>query len=64
MDSRQFDSLAKAIGTGASRRAVLTVSGRPTEAGARGFRPLGRTNSELLLNAGGPVVVVPHLIAE
>ena len=48
----------------ASRRAVLTVSGRPTEPGARGFRPLGRTNSELLLNAGGPVVIVPHLIAE
>jgi len=44
----------------ASRRAVLTVSGRPTEAGAHGFRPLGRTNSELLLNAGGPVVIVPH----
>ena len=48
----------------ASRRAVLTVSGRPTEAGARGFRPLGRTNSELLLNAGGPVIVVPHVAAD
>ena len=48
----------------ASRRAVLTVSGRPTEAGARGFRPLGRTNSELLLNAGGPVVIVPHVAAD
>jgi nucleotide-binding universal stress UspA family protein len=47
-----------------SRRAALTVSGRPTEPGARGFRPLGRTNSELLLNAGGPVVIVPHLVAE
>lgn len=48
----------------ASRRAVLTVSGRPTEPGARGFRPLGRTNSELLLNAAGPVLVVPHLAAD
>ncbi len=44
---------------GVSRRAVLTVSGRPTAAGARGFRPLGRTNSDLLMNAGGPIVIVP-----
>lgn len=44
----------------ASRRAVLTVSGRPTEPGARGYRPLGRTNNDLLMNAGGPVVIVPH----
>ena len=44
----------------ASRRAVLTVSGRPTEPGARGYRPLGRTNNELLMNAAGPVVIVPH----
>ncbi|KRE31142.1 universal stress protein [Agromyces sp. Soil535] len=44
---------------GVSRRAVVTVSGRPTAAGARGFRPLGRTNNDLLMNAGGPVVVVP-----
>ena len=42
-----------------SRRAVLTVSGRPTAPGARGFRPLGRTNDDLLMNAGGPVVIVP-----
>jgi nucleotide-binding universal stress UspA family protein len=45
-----------------SRRAVVTVSGRPTEHGARGFRPLGRTNSDLLMNTGGPVVVVPHVV--
>lgn len=44
----------------ASHRAVLTVSGRPTEPGARGYRPLGRTNSDLLMNAGGPVTIVPH----
>jgi len=44
---------------GVSHRAVLTVSGRPTAAGARGFRPLGRTNNDLLMNAGGPVIVVP-----
>ena len=44
---------------GVSRRAVLTVTGRPTAPGARGFRPLGRTNGDLLMNAGGPVVVVP-----
>lgn len=47
----------------ASRRAVLTVSGRPTEPGARGYRPLGRTNNDLLMNAGGPVVIVPHSTA-
>ena len=44
---------------GCLRRAVLTVSGRPTAPGARGFRPLGRTNGDLLMNAGGPVVIVP-----
>ena len=48
----------------ASRRAVLTVSGRPTEPGARGYRPLGRTNNELLMNAGGPVMIVPHPTAD
>lgn len=47
----------------ASRRAVLTVSGRPTEPGAHGYRPLGRTNNDLLMNAGGPVVIVPHATA-
>ncbi len=47
----------------ASRRAVLTVSGRPTEPGARGYRPLGRTNNDLLMNAGGPVIIVPHATA-
>ena len=46
----------------ASRRAVLTVTGRPTERGARGYRPLGRTNSDLLMNTGGPVIVVPQLV--
>ncbi|WP_173923521.1 universal stress protein [Agromyces sp. Marseille-P2726] len=45
----------------ASHRAVLTISGRPTEHGARGYRPLGRTNSDLLMNVGGPVIIVPHL---
>jgi nucleotide-binding universal stress UspA family protein len=44
---------------GVSRRAALTVTGRPTAAGAHGFRPLGRTNNDLLMNVGGPVVVVP-----
>jgi nucleotide-binding universal stress UspA family protein len=47
----------------ASRRAVLTVSGRPTAPGARGYRPLGRTNNDLLMNAGGPVLIVPHSTA-
>ena len=46
---------------GVSRRAVLTVSGRPTAPGARGFRPLGRANSDLLMNAGGPVAIVPFV---
>ncbi len=46
---------------GVSRRAVLTVSGRPTAPGARGFRPLGRANGDLLMNAGGPVAIVPFM---
>ena len=46
---------------GISRRAVLTVSGRPTAPGARGFRPLGRANGDLLMNAGGPVAIVPFV---
>jgi nucleotide-binding universal stress UspA family protein len=60
---RRSTTPAGAALANASRRAVLTVSGRPTEPGARGFRPLGRTNSELLMNAGGPVVIVPHSTA-
>lgn len=46
-----------------SRRAVVTVSGRPTAPGAQGFRPLGRTNNDLLMNAGGPVMIVPFRAA-
>ncbi|MEV1128556.1 universal stress protein [Agromyces sp. NPDC049794] len=45
-----------------SRRAVLTVSGRPTAPGTQGFRPLGRTNNDLLMNAGGPVMIAPFLV--
>lgn len=57
---RRTTTLAGEALASASRRAVLTVSGRPTEPGARGYRPLGRTNNDLLMNAGGPVVIVPH----
>ncbi|WP_281886130.1 universal stress protein [Agromyces rhizosphaerae] len=46
-----------------SGTAVLTVVGRPTEPGARGYRPLGRTGTDLLMNLGGPVVVVPFAAA-
>jgi nucleotide-binding universal stress UspA family protein len=46
-----------------SRRAMLTVNGRPTAPGAHGYRPLGRTNSDLLMNAGGPVMIVPFAVA-
>ena len=60
---RRSTTPAGAALASASRRAVLTVSGRPTEPGARGFRPLGRTNTELLMNAGGPVLIVPHSTA-
>ncbi|MGR0219739.1 universal stress protein [Agromyces sp. ZXT2-6] len=42
---------------GVSRRAVLTVTGR--RGAQRGFLPLGRTNSDLLMNLAGPVLVVP-----
>jgi nucleotide-binding universal stress UspA family protein len=47
---------------GISRRAVLTVTGRRVP--VRGFLPLGRTNSDLLMNLAGPVVVVPHTSVE
>lgn len=46
---------------GISRRAVLTVTGR--RASERGFLPLGRTNSDLLMNLAGPVLVVPATVA-
>jgi nucleotide-binding universal stress UspA family protein len=46
---------------GSSRRAVLTVTGR--RASERGFLPLGRTNSDLLMNLAGPVMVVPSTAA-
>lgn len=46
---------------GISRRAVLTVTGR--RAPDRGFLPLGRTNSDLLMNLAGPVLVVPGAAA-
>lgn len=42
---------------GISRRAVLTVTGR--RASERRFLPLGRTNSDLLMNLAGPVLIVP-----
>jgi hypothetical protein len=63
LELRRTSSPAGEALAGASRRAVLTVSGRPTEPGAHGYRPLGRTNHDLLMNAGGPVVIVPHAIA-
>ncbi|SDT09107.1 Nucleotide-binding universal stress protein, UspA family [Agromyces flavus] len=47
---------------GVSRRAVLTVTGRRVP--SRGFLPLGRTNTDLLMNLAGPVVVVPHTSVE
>lgn len=46
---------------GISRRAVLTVTGR--RASERRFLPLGRTNSDLLMNLAGPVLVVPATAA-
>ena len=45
-----------------SGRAVLTIAGRPTQAGARGFRPLGRTVGDLVMNLGGPVLIVPFVL--
>ncbi|MGW9630113.1 universal stress protein [Agromyces sp. NPDC055520] len=46
-----------------SGRAVLTIAGRPTHAGARGFRPLGRTTGDLVMNLAGPVLIVPFVLA-
>ncbi|GAA1783044.1 universal stress protein [Agromyces lapidis] len=45
-----------------SGRATLTIAGRPTQAGARGFRPLGRTVGDLVMNLGGPILIVPFLL--
>lgn len=47
-----------------SGRAVLTLAGRPTQAGARGFRPLGRTPGDLVMNLGGPVLIVPFVLEQ
>ncbi|MBM7503331.1 universal stress protein [Agromyces aurantiacus] len=47
---------------GISRRAVLTVTGRRVL--DEGFLPLGRTNTDLLMNLAGPVIVVPNATAE
>ncbi|WP_353827872.1 universal stress protein [Agromyces sp. SYSU T0242] len=47
---------------GISRRAVLTVTGR--RVASRGFLPLGRTNSDVLMNLAGPVVVSPQVVVE
>ncbi|WP_165314283.1 universal stress protein [Agromyces protaetiae] len=42
-----------------SGEAVLTVVGRPTAAGAHGYRPLGRASADLLMNLRGPALIVP-----
>jgi nucleotide-binding universal stress UspA family protein len=46
----------------ASRRAVVTISGRPKVLGDHAFRPLGRANSDLLMNLAGPAILVPQLV--
>jgi nucleotide-binding universal stress UspA family protein len=45
-----------------SGRAVLTIAGRPTDRGAHGFQPLGRTVGDLVTNLGGPVLIVPFAL--
>lgn len=47
-----------------SGRAMLTIAGRPTQVGAHGFRPLGRTAGDLVMNLGGPVVIVPFVLGQ
>lgn len=46
----------------ASRRSVVTISGRPTPLGETAFRPLGRANSDFLMNLAGPAILVPQLV--
>lgn len=57
---RSSTSAAGDVLAAASRTAVLTVSGRPTRPGSTGYQPLGRTNSDLLMNTAGPTVIVPY----
>jgi nucleotide-binding universal stress UspA family protein len=57
IEVRSSTDPASGVLIGSSRRAVLTVTGR--RASERGFLPLGRTNSDLLMNLAGPVLVVP-----
>ncbi|GAA2037537.1 universal stress protein [Agromyces tropicus] len=62
VDERSAGGNAAESLIGLSRRAVLTVTGR--RLASRGFLPLGRTNSDLLMNLAGPVVVVPQVVVE
>lgn len=62
VELRRVDSTAGEALATASRRAVVTISGRPTIVGERVFRPLGRANSDLLMNLAGPAILVPQLV--
>lgn len=62
VEFRRVDSSpGQALAT-ASRRAVVTISGRPTLLGNHAFRPLGRANSDFLMNLSGPAILVPQLV--
>lgn len=62
VELRRVDSApGEALAT-ASRRAVVTISGRPTVPGDHSFRPLGRANSDLLMNLAGPAILVPQRV--
>jgi nucleotide-binding universal stress UspA family protein len=54
-------AVGEALAT-SSRRSVVTISGRPTALGDTAFRPLGRANSDLLMNLAGPAILVPQLV--
>jgi nucleotide-binding universal stress UspA family protein len=62
VELRRVDSTAGEALATASRRAVVTITGRPTILGDRMFRPLGRANSDLLMNLAGPAILVPQLV--
>jgi nucleotide-binding universal stress UspA family protein len=62
VELRRVDSTAGEALATASRRAVVTISGRPTVLGDHAFRPLGRANSDFLMNLAGPAILVPQLV--
>ncbi|MGW9631003.1 universal stress protein [Agromyces sp. NPDC055520] len=62
VEVRRVESLPGEALAAASRRSVVTISGRPTPIESRSLQPLGRANHDLLLNLSGPAILVPQYI--